>query len=121
MSVDASNESLSITRVGLAGAAAAATFFALCWAGSFLPIGTVIGPVGGMQGDPAASQHRQVVDGVTWHFCSEHCAAKFAADPAAYLKPPETAAKSAASGTIWTCPMHPQIRRDGPGTCPICG
>ena len=85
--------------------------------------GKVTDPVCGMQVDPAKTAHHREVDGVTWHFCSVNCADKFTANPAAYLKPkeapPPTAA--AATGTIWTCPMHPQIRRDGPGTCPICG
>ena len=83
--------------------------------------GKVIDPVCGMEVDPAATARHRVVDGVTWHFCSAHCADKFMADPAAYANPKAALPQSAASGTIWTCPMHPQIRRDGPGACPICG
>ncbi|WP_309753481.1 heavy metal translocating P-type ATPase [Novosphingobium sp.] len=83
-------------------------------------VGKVTDPVCGMEVDPATSQHRHEVAGVTWHFCSEQCARKFAGDPAAYQKP-KAPPQSAVSGTIWTCPMHPQIRRGGPGTCPICG
>ncbi len=83
--------------------------------------GKVTDPVCGMQVDPAETAHHREVDGVIWHFCSANCADKFTADPAAYLEAKAVPPQSAAAGTIWTCPMHPQIRRDGPGTCPICG
>jgi Cu+-exporting ATPase len=73
-----------------------------------------------MSVDPATSKHRFDHHGQTFHFCSAGCRTKFAADPAGYLgekaPPPETPA-----GTIYTCPMHPQIRQVGPGSCPICG
>jgi len=73
-----------------------------------------------MSVDPATSKHRFDHQGQTFHFCSAGCRTKFAADPAKYLDrkepPPELAA-----GTIYTCPMHPQIRQVGPGSCPICG
>jgi len=73
-----------------------------------------------MSVDPTTSKHRFDVRGQTFHFCSAGCRAKFAADPAKYLDnkepPPELPA-----GTIYTCPMHPQIRQVGPGSCPICG
>ena len=81
----------------------------------------LIDPVCGMEVDSAKTAHHREVDRVTWYFCSAKCADKFVADPAAYLKPKAAPPQSAAAGTIWTCPMHPQIRRDGPGTCPICG
>ena len=81
----------------------------------------LIDPVCGMEVDSAKTAHHREVDSVTWYFCSAKCADKFVADPAAYLKPKAAPPQSAAAGTIWTCPMHPQIRRDGPGTCPICG
>ena len=58
--------------------------------------------------------------GTTYHFCSGGCRTKFAADPQAYLQPKAEAAPAPA-GTIYTCPMHPEIRQDGPGACPICG
>jgi Cu+-exporting ATPase len=72
------------------------------------------------------------VAGETIHFCSLRCKAKLEADPERYLQPaagaperprqPEPAAAPApASGTEWTCPMHPEIVRDAPGSCPICG
>ncbi|MCA1828975.1 MAG: heavy metal translocating P-type ATPase [Myxococcales bacterium] len=54
-------------------------------------------------------------------FCSEKCKAKFEADPQAYLGSRDAEPPPAAPGTQWTCPMHPQIVRDAPGSCPICG
>jgi Cu+-exporting ATPase len=70
--------------------------------------------------DPATSQHRFDYRGETFHFCSAGCKTKFVANPQNYLNKsaPEAAAPE---GTIYTCPMHPQIRQVGPGSCPICG
>jgi Cu+-exporting ATPase len=73
----------------------------------------------GMTVDPATSKHRVEHGGAVYHFCGARCAAKFAADPAKYLKPNE--APPAPKGTTYTCPMHPEIRRSEPGSCPICG
>ena len=70
------------------------------------------------------SPHRVEHGGRTWHFCSARCAEKFAADPARYdgsAPPAVDAAQDAPAGTIYTCPMHPEIRQDHPGTCPKCG
>ncbi|MES1974580.1 MAG: heavy metal translocating P-type ATPase [Pseudomonadota bacterium] len=78
-------------------------------------------PVCGMQVDPAATAHHAEHAGVEHHFCSAGCRAKFVADPDRYLGDAPRAAPQASPGTMWTCPMHPVIRRDGPGTCPICG
>ena len=84
--------------------------------------GTVIDPVCGMQVDPATTAHHATYAGVDYHFCSAGCRGKFIADPAKYLSPKDAARPTAApAGTIYTCPMHPQIRQEGPGTCPICG
>jgi Cu+-exporting ATPase len=80
-----------------------------------------IDPVCGMKVDPATSKHRFDHGGETFHFCSERCRGKFAADPLLYLKPAAQAAPAPPKGTIFTCPMHPQIRQEGPGICPICG
>lgn len=84
-----------------------------------------IDPVCGMKVDPNSSQHHAVFEGAEYHFCSAGCRSKFTADPAHYLGSHEkgTSVDPAmiAEGTIWTCPMHPQIRRMGPGSCPICG
>src|SRR5450631_88189 len=81
---------------------------------------TVRDPVCGMTVDPAKSPHRFDHRGETYHFCSAGCRTKFAAKPQTYLD--KTEAKAAVpEGTIYTCPMHPQIRQVGPGSCPICG
>lgn len=81
--------------------------------------GSVKDPVCGMMVDPATTEHHFAIGDTSWHFCSAGCRAKFAADPQRYLSP--TPAPAVAAGTIWTCPMHPQIRRSEPGSCPICG
>jgi Cu+-exporting ATPase len=104
----------------------------------------VFDPVCGMKVDPAATSHTHEHGGETFHFCSAGCARKFAAEPEKYLaareekgvccgghgdhghhhhghdhggKPPAPAAP----GSKYTCPMHPEIVQDGPGSCPICG
>ncbi|MGE0005389.1 MAG: heavy metal translocating P-type ATPase [Parvibaculaceae bacterium] len=77
-------------------------------------------PVCGMTVDPETARHRTTHRGETFHFCSAGCKARFEADPARFLAPrkPEASADPAA---IHTCPMHPEIRQMGPGSCPICG
>jgi Cu+-exporting ATPase len=86
------------------------------------------------------SEHRSTYQGHTHYFCSVGCKKKFDADPSRYIKHSSdtvsgtslthdehrpasvaTQTKTVATGTIYTCPMHPQIRQDHPGTCPICG
>jgi len=76
-------------------------------------------PVCGMSVDPAKTAHHAEHAGATYHFCGAGCRAKFVADPQRYLSPHE--ATSAPPGTIYTCPMHPEVRQIGPGACPICG
>jgi Cu+-exporting ATPase len=77
-------------------------------------------PVCGMSVDPHTAKHRLAHKGQDYFFCSGRCRARFEAEPAKFLqpKPPEAAAPA---GTIYTCPMHPQVRQIGPGSCPICG
>jgi P-type Cu+ transporter len=98
---------------------------------------TAIDPVCGMTVDPATATGSTAHNGTTYHFCSRHCLAKFEADPAKYLSPtakPEShsccGAKAAhapqppaevVEGAKYTCPMHPEVVQDGPGTCPKCG
>jgi len=77
-------------------------------------------PVCGMSVDPATSRHRFDYRGETFHFCSAGCRTKFAADPKGYLDNSKPTA-AVPEGMIYTCPMHPQIRQIGPGSCPICG
>ena len=81
----------------------------------------VLDPVCGMTVDPATSKHRFEHHGETFHFCSAGCRTKFAADPAKYLAKEKTPEPEMPAGTIYTCPMHPEIRQVGPGSCPICG
>ena len=84
--------------------------------------GRVLDPVCGMRVDPATTPHHAGHAGQTYHFCSAGCRTKFVADPARYLQPsPQAAAPQAPPGTQYTCPMHPEIVQDGPGTCPLCG
>ncbi len=78
-------------------------------------------PVCGMTVDPQKTPHRAIHSGKDYFFCSSGCRTKFEADPARYLAAEERPPKPAAAGTIYTCPMHPQIRQPGPGSCPICG
>ena len=91
----------------------------------------VLDPVCGMKVDTRTAQHRYELGGTPYYFCSARCLDRFKVDPDLYLNPPDHdpavqspavgALPQAAEGTIWTCPMHPEIRRDGPGQCPICG
>jgi len=81
----------------------------------------VTDPVCGMQ-VKSDSVHRQAYQGQTYYFCSSECQEKFQAAPATYLRPtPKASEPEPASGVIYTCPMHPQIRATAPGACPICG
>jgi P-type Cu+ transporter len=81
----------------------------------------VTDPVCGMIVDPHATPHRYAYLGRSYYFCSAGCRAKFAAEPEKYLSRNPHSAKPVPDGTIYTCPMHPQIRRPAPGVCPICG
>ncbi len=78
-----------------------------------------VDPVCGMTVDPHTAKHRADHHGHTYYFCSAGCRTKFINDPQKYLgsRQPEPVAE----GAIYTCPMHPQIRQVGPGSCPICG
>ena len=89
--------------------------------GAGKPASGVKDPVCGMTVDPATAAHRADHDGETYYFCSAGCREKFVADPACYLNPASAPNDDAAAGTIWTCPMHPEVRQDHPGACPICG
>src|SRR3546814_815965 len=82
--------------------------------------GTVTDPVCGMTVDPAKTEHHAWHAGEEFHFCSAGRRTKFLADPERYFAP-KSAAPEAPPGTIYTCPMHPEIRQVGPGNCPICG
>ena len=79
----------------------------------------LVDPVCGMK-VTAESKHRHEHEGQTYYFCSAGCRAKFAADPAKHLGPKVEEAPAPA-GTIYTCPMHPEVRQDHQGSCPKCG
>ena len=83
--------------------------------------GMVKDPVCSMTVDPATSKHRAEHESQTFHFCSAGCRTKFVADPARYLSAEPIPMASASPDTVYTCPMHPEIRQVGPGSCPICG
>ncbi|MGE0151758.1 MAG: heavy metal translocating P-type ATPase [Reyranellaceae bacterium] len=77
----------------------------------------------GMKVDPATTPHKVRHDGRDYFFCSKGCREKFLADPARYLQPQQRRQESKLADTraIYTCPMHPEVRQVGPGSCPICG
>lgn len=81
--------------------------------------GGVIDPVCGMTVDPHTAKHRAEHNGHTYYFCNPSCRTKFIANPGKYLGPREP--EPVIEGAIYTCPMHPEIRQQGPGSCPICG
>jgi P-type Cu+ transporter len=78
-------------------------------------------PVCGMTVDPASAAGSHTHAGKTYHFCSKHCLHAFKADPGKYLAKAAPAPASGPAGTQYTCPMHPEIIQDGPGSCPKCG
>ena len=79
-----------------------------------------IDPVCGMTVDPHAGKPTHAYRGHTYHFCSSGCQVKFSADPMRYLNKDDKP-EPAPPGTLYTCPMHPEIVQEGPGNCPICG
>ena len=75
------------------------------------------------------SPHHATWEGHEYFFCSAGCRQKFEAEPAKYVSapvqaesaPPSSTRTAAKGAGTWTCPMHPEIVRDAPGSCPICG
>jgi len=82
--------------------------------------GVSIDPVCGMSVDPARSAGSHDYEGKTYHFCAVRCLTKFKANPAEYLET-GVAEPMVADDRIHTCPMHPEVKQRGPGSCPICG
>ena len=78
-------------------------------------------PVCGMSVDPHTAKHHHTHEGRTYFFCNPRCREKFIADPMGYLAPEKAPPVPVPAGAIYTCPMHPEIRREGPDSCPICG
>jgi len=81
---------------------------------------TVRDPVCGMTVDPATARHHVLHQGRDYWFCAARCRERFVADPDGFLKP-AAPQPPAPEGTVYTCPMHPDVRQVGPGSCPICG
>ncbi|MBS7542203.1 heavy metal translocating P-type ATPase [Ancylobacter oerskovii] len=77
-------------------------------------------PVCGMDVDPHTATLKADHNGLTYYFCSAGCRTKFIANPDRYLGD-KAPAEPVPEGTEYTCPMHPEIRQIGPGSCPICG
>jgi Cu+-exporting ATPase len=80
----------------------------------------ILDPVCGMTVDPHSAKHRADYHGRTYYFCSARCREKFAAEPERFLDD-QVADDPVPEGTVYTCPMHPEIQQIGPGTCPKCG
>ncbi|HWC66188.1 MAG TPA: YHS domain-containing protein, partial [Thermoanaerobaculia bacterium] len=82
-------------------------------------------PVCGMTVDPARAAATVEHEGRKYYFCNPGCAAKFRANPDPYLggvtPPPPLQLEKGSGGEVYTCPMHPEVRQVGPGSCPICG
>ncbi len=92
--------------------------------GTEVPAGadTATDPVCGMTVQVTDKTRTETYDGQSFHFCSDGCQEKFRNDPYFYASGNAEEAKgNVAQGTQWTCPMHPEIVRDEPGACPICG
>jgi Cu+-exporting ATPase len=88
------------------------------------PAAGAVDPVCGMAVNRATARHKSIHAGAMYYFCSAGCHAKFEADPKRYLERERSAAASAPAapaGAIYICPMHPEVRQVGPGSCPICG
>ncbi|PZQ83303.1 MAG: haloacid dehalogenase [Ancylobacter novellus] len=77
-------------------------------------------PVCGMDVDPHTATLKADHKGITYYFCAPGCRSKFIANPDKYLGD-KAPAEPVPEGTEYTCPMHPEIRQIGPGSCPICG
>jgi Cu+-exporting ATPase len=83
--------------------------------------GSATDPVCGMTVSPHTAKHRTTFQGRPYYFCCAGCKTKFEGDPGRYLKADASEAAPAPEGTIYTCPMHAEIKQAGPGSCPICG
>jgi P-type Cu+ transporter len=78
-----------------------------------------IDPVCGMTIDSTTAEHRADYKGRSYYFCAAGCHTKFVGNPEKYHAKQTT--EAAPEGAIYTCPMHPEVRQAGPGTCPVCG
>ncbi len=85
------------------------------------PAEGVLDPVCGMTIDPADAAGHFDYKGQTYYFCAESCLEQFRENPEHFLNPDKRAAASVDFEAEYTCPMHPEVRQKGPGSCPICG
>ncbi len=93
-----------------------------CCSGGHSATAQVTDPVCGMKVDPASAAGSHTHAGVTHYFCSKHCLESFKTEPSKFLQPAAPVGTAPAKvGTQYTCPMHPEIVQDGPGSCPKCG
>jgi Cu+-exporting ATPase len=87
---------------------------------------TVIDPVCHMVIDPQSAAGSMEHEGQTYYFCHQHCLHKFGENPQQYLQPAPLAIQPISitrrkDKSIYTCPMHPEVQNEGPGSCPKCG
>ncbi|MBS0438802.1 MAG: YHS domain-containing protein, partial [Proteobacteria bacterium] len=92
---------------------AAAGQHACCSSSAKTPENAVTDPVCGMKVDPHTARHSAEHAGRTYYFCSARCREKFVAEPARYLGGESAAVAPPPAGTIYTCPMHPEVRQVG--------
>ncbi len=85
------------------------------------PAASAVDPVCGMTVDPATAHGPHRHEGRDYWFCCPHCLHRFAAQPQRYLAPPAAPPPAARPGGEYTCPMHPEVVSDRPGSCPLCG
>jgi Cu+-exporting ATPase len=87
------------------------------------PTVKVVDPVCGMKILPEQAAGKQEFEGQTYYFCGQSCVEKFKGDPARFLTPKlkQSAVPSEPKTGGYTCPMHPEVHKDGPGDCPKCG
>jgi Cu+-exporting ATPase len=81
----------------------------------------VVDPVCGMTISPDDAVGHLTYQDQTYYFCNESCLEQFRDDPERFLNPGARSAATVPAGTEWTCPMHPEVVRSEPGSCPICG
>ena len=94
---------------------------ACCGGGNAAPGKVSRDPVCGMEVRQDGAQHVVEAGAQTFYFCSARCQAKYLADPEHYRSGSPAPIAPVGDHAVWTCPMHPEIRQDGPGACPICG
>src|SRR5437016_1305703 len=89
--------------------------------GSFPPLAFEIDPVCKMKVLPEKAAGRDEFQGKTYYFCATRCLERFRANPEQFLGIPQPSPTDSKSAGTYTCPMHPEVRRQGPGSCPKCG